>query len=86
MCMFLGNIRPAEEIMANLQYVLADKSDSPSHPVGYLTTETRDVWSSVREKLAAAGLSCNPGSFFLHFLRFRRERLEIAGVFLLFMY
>lgn len=56
----LGNIRPAEDIMANLQYILADKSDAPSHPVGYLTTENRDVWSSVREKLASAGLFCYP--------------------------
>ena len=42
--------------MANLQYILADKSHPPSHPVGYLTSETRDVWSSVREKLVSAGL------------------------------
>jgi len=54
--MFLGNIRPVEEIMANLQHVLADKSALPSHPLGYLTTATRDVWSSIREELLAAGL------------------------------
>jgi len=55
-CVFLGNIRPAEDIMADLQYILADKSAAPSHPVGYLTSENRDVWSTVREKLASAGL------------------------------
>ena len=54
--LFVGNIRPAEEIMANLQHVLADKSAPPSHPLGYLTTTTRDVWSDVREELLAAGL------------------------------
>lgn len=54
--MLVGNIRRAEDIMANLQHILADQSDPPSHPVGYLTSETRDVWSSVREKLASAGM------------------------------
>jgi len=54
--MFVGNTRPAEEIMANLQHILADKSAPPPHPLGYLTTMTRDAWSSVREELLAAGL------------------------------
>ena len=54
--LFLGNIRPAEDIMGNLQHILADTTAAPSHPVGYLTAETRDLWSSARDKLVAAGL------------------------------
>jgi carnitine O-palmitoyltransferase 2 len=50
-----GNIRPAAEIMAQLRYILADKSPTPGYPIGVLTTERRDVWSRLREKLQAAG-------------------------------
>jgi len=55
MSVFLGNIVSAEQIMANLQFILADKSAAPSHPVGYLTSERRDVWNTLREKFASAG-------------------------------
>jgi len=57
MCVSVGNIVAAEQIMANLQFIIADKSAAPSHPVGYLTCEPRDLWSTVREKLASAGRS-----------------------------
>jgi hypothetical protein len=50
-----GNIRPAAEIMAHLKHILADNAPAAEHPLGFLTTERRDVWSKLREKLLAAG-------------------------------
>lgn len=50
-----GNmVRPAE-IQAHLKYILSDTAPVPSFPLGFLTTENRDVWASLRDRLVAAG-------------------------------
>ena len=51
----IGNILPASQIMANLQYILDDKSERPSHSIGYLPTQNRDIWAQAREHLLASG-------------------------------
>jgi len=50
-----GNIRSAAEILAELKYIATDSSPAAEHPLGFLTSERRDVWSRLREKLLAAG-------------------------------
>jgi len=45
--------------MANLHFILTDKSEAPSHPVGFLTSENRDVWSYLREELLSAGMEAS---------------------------
>lgn len=50
-----GNlVRPAE-IQSHLKYILSDQTPAPDFPVGFLTSENRDVWAELREKLLAAG-------------------------------
>jgi len=50
-----GNmVRPAE-IQAHLGHILADPAPAAAHPLGVLTSENRDVWAGLREKLVAAG-------------------------------
>ncbi|XP_072026451.1 carnitine O-palmitoyltransferase 2, mitochondrial-like isoform X2 [Amphiura filiformis] len=46
-----GNIVPPAEIQAHLQYILKDNTPPPEHPLGYLTTENRDIWASLRTQL-----------------------------------
>ncbi|CAF96633.1 unnamed protein product, partial [Tetraodon nigroviridis] len=50
-----GNMLRPTEILAHLKQVLADPAPVPSFPLGLLTTENRDVWARLRERLAAAG-------------------------------
>lgn len=50
-----GNLVKPAEIHSHLQYILSDQTPAPSHPLGVLTSENRDVWASLREKLVAAG-------------------------------
>lgn len=50
-----GNMLRPAEIQAHLKYVLADPAPVPSFPLGFLTTENRDVWASLRDRLGAAG-------------------------------
>ncbi|XP_046905849.1 carnitine O-palmitoyltransferase 2, mitochondrial [Hypomesus transpacificus] len=50
-----GNpVKPAE-IQSHLKYILSDQTPAPAYPLGFLTSENRDVWAGLREKLLAAG-------------------------------
>ncbi|XP_062920300.1 carnitine O-palmitoyltransferase 2, mitochondrial isoform X1 [Mobula hypostoma] len=50
-----GRITKPSEILAHFQYILSDSSPPPEFPLGYLTSEHRDVWSSLRQRLLEAG-------------------------------
>ncbi|XP_053325242.1 carnitine O-palmitoyltransferase 2, mitochondrial [Spea bombifrons] len=50
-----GNIVKPSEIQAHLQYILSDSSPVPEFPVGYLTSEERNTWALVRQKLIDNG-------------------------------
>lgn len=50
-----GNLVKPAEILAHLQYILADSTTEASFPLGFLTTEDRDVWAHLRNQLVAAG-------------------------------
>eukprot|EP00124_Ichthyophonus_hoferi_P005155 Ihof_evm1s683 gene=Ihof_evmTU1s683 len=46
-----GNIHTCEDILANIQAILKDDRPADSRSLGSLTTENRDVWATVRNKL-----------------------------------
>ncbi|CAF96632.1 unnamed protein product, partial [Tetraodon nigroviridis] len=50
-----GNMLRPTEILAHLQYILADPAPEASFPLGFLTAENRDVWAHLRTQLVAAG-------------------------------
>ncbi|XP_076859978.1 carnitine O-palmitoyltransferase 2, mitochondrial [Brachyhypopomus gauderio] len=50
-----GNLVKPTEILSHLKYILADPTPAPVCPVGVLTSENRDVWAGLREKLLEAG-------------------------------
>ena len=50
-----GNLVKPAEIQAHLKYILSDTAPAPAFPLGVLTSENRDVWAGLREKLQAAG-------------------------------
>uniref|UniRef100_A0A8C5NX02 Carnitine O-palmitoyltransferase 2, mitochondrial n=1 Tax=Jaculus jaculus TaxID=51337 RepID=A0A8C5NX02_JACJA len=50
-----GNIVSPSEIQAHLRYILTDSSPVPEFPLAYLTSENRDVWAEVRQKLVHGG-------------------------------
>ena len=50
-----GSILPVSQIMSNIKYIMEDKSERPSHPLGYLTSQNRDVWAQTRDNLLASG-------------------------------
>lgn len=50
-----GNLVTPAEILAHLQYILADSTKEASFPLGVLTTEDRDVWAHLRKQLVSAG-------------------------------
>uniref|UniRef100_A0A8D0HBD4 Carnitine O-palmitoyltransferase 2, mitochondrial n=1 Tax=Sphenodon punctatus TaxID=8508 RepID=A0A8D0HBD4_SPHPU len=50
-----GNILTPSEILAHLKYILSDKSLTPAFPLAYLTTENRDTWARLRQKLLENG-------------------------------
>ncbi|KAL4660088.1 carnitine O-palmitoyltransferase 2, mitochondrial [Arapaima gigas] len=52
-----GNMVNPAEILAHLQYILSDTVPPPDYPLGFLTTENRDVWASLRDKLVDMGNS-----------------------------
>ncbi|XP_030640601.1 carnitine O-palmitoyltransferase 2, mitochondrial isoform X2 [Chanos chanos] len=50
-----GNLVKPTEILSHLKYILSDPTPAPAFPLGYLTSENRDVWAGLREKLLANG-------------------------------
>ncbi|KAJ1170255.1 hypothetical protein NDU88_002135 [Pleurodeles waltl] len=50
-----GNIVKASEIQAHLKYILSDTTPAPEFPLGYLTSEQRDTWALLRQKLIENG-------------------------------
>lgn len=50
-----GNIVKASEIQAHLKYILSDTTPAPEFPLGYLTSEQRDTWALLRQKLLENG-------------------------------
>ncbi|XP_063057359.1 carnitine O-palmitoyltransferase 2, mitochondrial [Engraulis encrasicolus] len=50
-----GNLLSPAEIQAHLKHILSDESPAAAFPVGVLTSENRDIWAALREKLVAAG-------------------------------
>ncbi|XP_056133382.1 carnitine O-palmitoyltransferase 2, mitochondrial [Lampris incognitus] len=49
------NLLTPAEIYSHLKYILSDPSPAPAFPLGVLTSENRDVWASLRNKLLDAG-------------------------------
>ncbi|XP_053718488.1 carnitine O-palmitoyltransferase 2, mitochondrial [Synchiropus splendidus] len=50
-----GNLVTPAEIQSHLKYILSDQTPAADHPLGVLTSENRDVWAGLRQKLLAAG-------------------------------
>uniref|UniRef100_A0A8C5W636 Carnitine O-palmitoyltransferase 2, mitochondrial n=1 Tax=Leptobrachium leishanense TaxID=445787 RepID=A0A8C5W636_9ANUR len=50
-----GNIAKASEIQSHLQYILSDSAPTPEFPLGYLTSEERNTWAVLRQKLVDNG-------------------------------
>uniref|UniRef100_A0A3Q1CY03 Carnitine O-palmitoyltransferase 2, mitochondrial n=2 Tax=Amphiprion ocellaris TaxID=80972 RepID=A0A3Q1CY03_AMPOC len=50
-----GNLVKPAEIQSHLKYILSDSAEAPAFPLGVLTSENRDVWAELRDKLIAAG-------------------------------
>ncbi|KAK5619173.1 Carnitine O-palmitoyltransferase 2, mitochondrial [Crenichthys baileyi] len=50
-----GNMVKPAEIHSHLKYILSDSTQAASFPLGILTSENRDVWAQLREKLVATG-------------------------------
>ncbi|KAF3835678.1 hypothetical protein F7725_028236 [Dissostichus mawsoni] len=50
-----GNLVEPAEIQSHLKYILSDSAPTAAFPLGVLTSENRDVWAGLRNKLVAAG-------------------------------
>jgi hypothetical protein len=50
-----GNIFPPEQLYACIKHILGSNVPRPEYSLGALTSENRDVWAGVREKLVALG-------------------------------
>ncbi|XP_006011714.1 carnitine O-palmitoyltransferase 2, mitochondrial [Latimeria chalumnae] len=50
-----GNVVKPSEIQAHLKYILSDDSPVPEFPIGYLTSENRNKWALLRQKLLENG-------------------------------
>ena len=54
--LYTGNIKPADEIMAHVQYILSDSRPPTEHPLAAFTTLERDTGAKFKDKLLAAGI------------------------------
>lgn len=54
-----GNLLKPTEIQAHLNYILTDLTPAPAFPIGILTSENRDVWAELRDKLVNCGNTDN---------------------------
>ncbi|CAG01602.1 unnamed protein product, partial [Tetraodon nigroviridis] len=54
-----GNLLKPAEIQAHLKYILDDLTPAPAFPIGVLSTENRDVWAHLRDKLVHCGNADN---------------------------
>lgn len=54
-----GNLLNPAEIQAHLNYILTDLTPAPAFPIAVLTSENRDVWASLRDKLVSCGNADN---------------------------
>ncbi|KAM6962684.1 carnitine O-palmitoyltransferase 2, mitochondrial [Aplochiton taeniatus] len=50
-----GNLVKPAEIQSHLKHIMSDLTPAPAFPIGVLTSENRDVWAGLRDKLLAAG-------------------------------
>ncbi|XP_042273468.1 carnitine O-palmitoyltransferase 2, mitochondrial [Thunnus maccoyii] len=50
-----GNLVKPADIQSHLKHILSDPTPAPAFPLGVLTSENRDVWAGLRDKLLAAG-------------------------------
>ncbi|CAK6980609.1 carnitine O-palmitoyltransferase 2%2C mitochondrial [Scomber scombrus] len=50
-----GNLVKPAEIQSHFKHILSDSTPAPAFPLGVLTSENRDVWAGLRDKLVAAG-------------------------------
>lgn len=50
-----GNLVKPAEIQSHLKHIMSDLTPAAAFPIGVLTSENRDVWAGLREKLLSAG-------------------------------
>ncbi|XP_026098874.1 carnitine O-palmitoyltransferase 2, mitochondrial [Carassius auratus] len=50
-----GNLIKPAEVQAHLKYILTDPTQAPAFPLGVLTSENRDTWAGLRQKLLDTG-------------------------------
>lgn len=50
-----GNLIKPAEVQAHLKYILEDPTQASAFPLGVLTSENRDTWTGLRQKLLDAG-------------------------------
>uniref|UniRef100_A0A1A7XBF5 Carnitine O-palmitoyltransferase 2, mitochondrial n=1 Tax=Iconisemion striatum TaxID=60296 RepID=A0A1A7XBF5_9TELE len=50
-----GNLVKPAEIQSHLKHILLDPTPAPAFPLGLLTSENRDTWAGLRDKLISAG-------------------------------
>ncbi|XP_068449749.1 carnitine O-palmitoyltransferase 2, mitochondrial-like [Clinocottus analis] len=50
-----GDLLTPAEIQSHLKHILSDPTPAAAFPLGVLTSENRDVWAGLRDKLIAAG-------------------------------
>uniref|UniRef100_A0A1A8MQ23 Carnitine O-palmitoyltransferase 2, mitochondrial n=1 Tax=Nothobranchius pienaari TaxID=704102 RepID=A0A1A8MQ23_9TELE len=50
-----GNLVKPAEVQSHLKHILLDPTPAPTFPLGLLTSENRDTWAGLRDKLISAG-------------------------------
>lgn len=51
----IGSILPPERLYTYMHHIVNMKLDNAEHPIGVLTSENRNTWATVREKLEQLG-------------------------------